>query len=1055
VQVGTGTTAVVTGGKPIAWPGRFRAVLASRSAAASLNALVLIVLGVAACLMIWHGRQSAFDDHERGLDSMGVVLAEQTGRYVQVVDLIVQEVRSKALALDIKTLEEFQRLMGTQAINAFLIERLQNVPQADAVALIGADGIVVNWSRPHLPDRMDVSGRDYFIWFRDHDDRGIFIGELAKGYATGDPNVYFARRVNEPGGRFLGVILGVVNVKYLSDFYQAATEHVGMSVRLARRDGAILIRYPNTAVTYGAKLPAVSPWYRHVSDGGGNYVAPSLVEGVRSLVSVHPLHDYPLVVDILQRESLVFAQWRTEAFYIASIALTVALSFSGLIWVVARQIRLQEEQNSKLEDTAGMLRAYAEMSADWFWEQDADFRFRFDSNIPFMVATNDTGKTRRDLADPAMNEERWVKHYADLTAHVPFRDFRWERIGADGERHFMSTNGDPVFDRNGVFSGYRGTGRDITLEVRASARLAQANVDLELGRQQIEAVLTNITHGICLFDNEERLLVWNRRWTELYDLPAEAAYAGCSLAEIAELREAAGSATVLSPSDYEAWRDEIRATTDASSRVVTLKNGRAVAIHVQPLSNGGWVASHEDVTKRQQTESSIAFMAQHDSLTRLANRMLFHDRLEQAIHMVGRGHEFAVICLDLDRFKAVNDTLGHPVGDGLLRAVADRMSACARHGDTVARLGGDEFAIIQLDVGQPEHAQMLASRIIDAFRDPFDIDGHRIDIGTSIGVAVAPSDGCSSETLLKNADIALYHAKTEGRGGVRFFEPEMDARIQIRRTLETDLRSAVLRGEFELYYQPLINLIAGEITGFEALLRWNRPGYGVMSPAEFIPVAEEMGIIVEIGEWALRSACFEAENWPVNISVAVNLSPVQFEKGDIVASVRAALAASGLRPDRLELEVTESVLLRETAGTLTVLHQLRAMGITVALDDFGTGYSSLSYLRSFPFDKIKIDQSFVRDLVTNNESMSIIRAVTGLGQSMNIKTTAEGVETQEQLNMLREHGCTEAQGFLFNRPAPANELRMLIERLKQTNEFEPGLYRGSDARSMNAFTKAN
>jgi diguanylate cyclase (GGDEF)-like protein len=1045
----------VTGIRSFSWLGRFRAVLGSRPAAALLGALVLVALGAAAYLTIWHDRQSALDEHLRGSDSMGVVLAEQTGRYVQIVDLIVQEVRSKAAGLDFKTPEDFQRLMGTPAIQAYLVERVKNVPQADAVALIGADGIVVNWSRPRLPDRMDVSNRDYFIWCRDHDDPGIFIGALAAARLTGEPSVYFARRVNGPGGKFLGVILGVVDVKYLSDFYRAATEHVGMSVRLVRRDGAILIRYPNTASALGARLPGVSPWYGHVAEGGGNYVAPSIINGVRNLVSVHPLRDYPLVVDILQRESDVFARWRTEAFYIASIALTVALSFSHLIWVVARQIRLQEKQNFKLADTAGMLRAYAEMSADWFWEQDADFRFSFDSNIPFMVATDGTGKTRRDLADPAMTDERWVRHQADLTAHLPFRGFLWERIGADGERHFMSTSGDPMFDRNGVFSGYRGTGRDITQEVRATARLAQANADLEIGRQQIEAVLTNITHGICLFDGEERLLVWNQRWTELYDLPPEAAYVGCSLQEIMDYREAVGSVPIRSRSDHLAWRAEQRAANQPSRRDVMLKNGRVITIHYQPMADGGWVATHEDATERLRAETSIAFMAQHDSLTRLANRVLFHDRLEQAIAQAGRGHEFAVICLDLDRFKVVNDTMGHPVGDGLLRAVADRMSACVRQGDTVARLGGDEFAIIQLELGQPEHARLLVGRLIDAFRDPCDIDGHQIGIGMSIGVAVAPRDGSSSETLMKNADIALYHAKTEGRGGARFFEPEMNARIQLRRTLETDLRSAILGGEFELHYQPQINMIAGEVTGFEALLRWHRPGHGVMTPAQFIPVAEETGMIVAIGEWVLRSACFEAGNWPENIGVAVNLSPVQFEKGDIVAAVRAALASSGLAPDRLELEITESVLLRETAGTLTALHQLRAMGITVALDDFGTGYSSLSYLRSFPFDKLKIDQSFVRDLVTNKESMSIIRAVTGLGHSLNIKTTAEGVETLDQLNMLRQHGCTEAQGYLFSRPVPANELPILMERLKRTDEYEPEAYRASDVRLMKAFTEAN
>jgi predicted signal transduction protein with EAL and GGDEF domain len=357
-----------------------------------------------------------------------------------------------------------------------------------------------------------------------------------------------------------------------------------------------------------------------------------------------------------------------------------------------------------------------------------------------------------------------------------------------------------------------------------------------------------------------------------------------------------------------------------------------------------------------------------------------------------------------------------------------------REEDTVARLGGDEFAIIQLAIGQPYQAELLTSRVIETFLDPFNVQGHQIAVGISIGVALAPGDGAAAETLLRNADIALYLAKTEGRGTVRFFEPEMDAHIQLRRSLELDLRDAIVRNEFELYYQPLVNVASGNVTGFEALLRWHHPVRGLVSPADFIPVAEETGLIVAIGEWVLRMACFEAENWPAEISIAVNLSPVQFKAADLVNTVRAALAASGLRPDRLELEITESVLLHDSVGTLAALHQLRAMGIAIALDDFGTGYSSLSYLRSFPFDKIKIDQSFVHNLVDNKESMLIIRAVTGLGHSLCMKTTAEGVETQEQLNKLREEGCTEVQGYLFSRPRPARELAVLIEKLRHIDE---------------------
>jgi diguanylate cyclase (GGDEF)-like protein len=427
-------------------------------------------------------------------------------------------------------------------------------------------------------------------------------------------------------------------------------------------------------------------------------------------------------------------------------------------------------------------------------------------------------------------------------------------------------------------------------------------------------------------------------------------------------------------------------------------------------------------------------MARHDTLTGLPNRVLFHERLEQAIeqsdHAAGRGHGCAVLCLDLDHFKLINDTLGHTVGDGLLRAVAGRLRACVREVDTVARLNGDEFAVIQHSVEGPLEAERLAGRILAVFGDAFSIDGHDIVVGISIGVTVAPNDGAASDKLLKNADIALYLAKSESRGAVRFFEPEMDARIQRRRLMEMDLRGAVERNEFALYYQPLIDLAADGVAGFEALIRWRHPVRGLVPPSDFIPLAEETGMIVAIGDWALRTACLEAATWPDDISVAVNLSSVQFKRGDLVRSVSTALALSGLPPERLELEITESVLLLDSAATLRVLHALHAMGIVVALDDFGTGYSSLSYLRSFPFGKIKIDQSFVRDMLSNRESVSIIRAVTGLGESLGMKTTAEGVETQAQLDRLRQEGCTEVQGYLFSRPKPADQVPMMIRTLR-------------------------
>jgi diguanylate cyclase (GGDEF)-like protein/PAS domain S-box-containing protein len=434
-----------------------------------------------------------------------------------------------------------------------------------------------------------------------------------------------------------------------------------------------------------------------------------------------------------------------------------------------------------------------------------------------------------------------------------------------------------------------------------------------------------------------------------------------------------------------------------------------------------------DVTERKQAEARIAYMAHHDALTDLPNRVLFNERLNELLARVRRnGESLAVHCLDLDHFKGVNDTLGHPIGDELLKTVAQRLGKSLRDTDMVARLGGDEFAIIQFPLGGPNEASQLATTLIEIVSKPYEVHGHEFVVGASIGIALAPGDGEASDALLRNADMALYRAKAEGRGTAHFFEPDMDRRIQARRMLELDLRKAFAHSEFELFYQPLINLQANAVAGFEALLRWRHPERGMIAPAEFIPLAEEIGLIVPLGEWVLRQACTEAMRWPAGLKVAVNLSPAQFRNRGVVNAVMTALAYSRLPADRLELEITESVLLGETEANLATLHQLRSIGVSISMDDFGTGYSSLSYLRSFPFDKIKIDRSFVSELSRRPDCVAIIRAVAGLGMSLGIATTAEGVETREQLERVRAEGCTEVQGYLFSPPRPASEIGALI-----------------------------
>ena len=572
---------------------------------------------------------------------------------------------------------------------------------------------------------------------------------------------------------------------------------------------------------------------------------------------------------------------------------------------------------------------------------------------------------------------------------------------------------------------------------------------LEVRSRYLEMALNNMSRGLSMYDAKQNLVICNNTYQETYSIPEFLTQPGTPFATVLEfyVQRDQGPDAEVDIEGLNKWIDGHVAKISRGStfsEIQELSSGRSISITYSPLAGGGWVDVQEDITDKKKADEKIDWLARHDMLTGIPNRLHFRGEIER---MLGEVHHntcdgFALIWLDLDRFKHVNDTLGHPVGDGLLKAVAERLNRSIRQTDHLARLGGDEFALLLPSTVNAHHAEVVAKRILRTISEPYNIFGHEVKIGVSIGIALAPNHGKDVETLLTNADLAMYDAKTSGRGRYAFYSAEKKGEMAQRHELAAALSNAIELDQLLLHYQPIVDIHERKVIRLEALLRWEHPVKGMVSPADFIPLAEETGLIVDIGRWVISRACQDASNWPQDIGVSVNLSAVQIERSDVEEIVTTELANSGLAPSRLELEVTESMLLRDDARTIKMMLALKARGVRIALDDFGTAYASMSYLRSFPFDEIKIDRSFIHDLPHGRGSVAIVKAVSGLAASLDMETVAEGVETIEQVHAIHRAGCSGIQGYYFSRPVPAGGIAAALDscasKLAALDWFEGG-----------------
>jgi diguanylate cyclase (GGDEF)-like protein/PAS domain S-box-containing protein len=985
--------------------------------------LLTAAIMVGTVLVVGEFRERALGNSERELENTVRLLARHYDQQLDDVEIPLNDIIAQIHQAGMASPDDFKRQMSAPEMHLLMKAKVSGPSEIAGINVYDAGGTLINSSEVSVVPAVNIADRAYFMALKSSPEPQQV--ELVRSRFSGGWRTVIARKVVGPNGEFLGVISRAIAPTKFENFFSSVALGKDAAIAMFHRDGTMLARHPHADAMIGQKFKTAPLLSKVLAEGGQQTLRVlSPVDNQDRLGSAAELSHFPIVVVATTTVASALADWRAQTRFLIVTAALSALVIAIILFLIIRQItRQSRESQARLESEKHRLDTALNNMTQGLVLYDASARIVI-CNQRYI----DMYRLSTDVVKPGC-------HFRDLIQH------RKETGSFDGDvDEFCSNIRRNVAQGKVTVSNLKAAdGRTVQI---VNKPLAQggwvATIEDITERRKLEQerdrnyaflrqIIDHIPSQITVKDMWDRRYVLANRVAETqFGLPGEAIVGKTAL----DLFPKADAETIAADDekalqcpdglflDERPWQSQA-----LGHRFITSKR---IGIRDQAGEPRYIINVVEDVTERRRANERIAHLAHYDALTDLPNRVLFREQIERELQRNSRGGQFALLYIDVDEFKGINDSLGHHVGDELLKAVAGRIRSCIRETDLVARLGGDEFAVIQTDVADADDVVEFVTRIHEAIRQPYECLGHRLTTDASIGIALAPQDGTDLDQLIKNADLAMYGAKADGRRTYRFFEPAMDARAKARLSMERDLREALVDGAFEIHYQPLVNLARDEVTGCEALLRWRHPERGMVSPAEFIPVAEDTGLIVELGDWVLKTACAEAASWPAHVRLAVNVSPVQLKCPTLALKIASALAASGLPANRLELEITEAVLIRDDETALAILHQLRAIGIRIALDDFGTGYSSLSYLKRFPFDKIKIDRCFVSDVAEAGGSSAIVQAVVNIAASCNMTTTAEGVETLAQKGMLRTLGCTEMQGYLFSAAKPGPEVRKLF-----------------------------